>query len=616
MPQRRSSPQPRHMQNSTPRHQIDGRHRGDGATSGRAYARPLKSSRSKSSSSLFLDDDEKEELTQAVLASFSVVPRGSKVAQYEPPPISQRSDHRNQGRRGSSKAFTKGNAKPSRYSQKPSDLALNRFRFVLSPASCYANVHLKELLSLSSSELWPHVVALLVYDSDPICSICLDAIQAGRALPCGHIFCGVCAHRCLDAAQQDPLLEKCPVCLEGEFKKSALRRCLISRANTETSTYSLVRAIQEDDYPPFYNPNDIVSSRFLVATGEGMMAVVERERDELKEVKEELGRFRDAAGLKFFGELEADLDKAHVEWRRHVGRPKSHLLEAEGEVGNRSSASAIEWTYQRSDGALNFLHPLNLKSLLKIYEGDVDMLPKLVKPLKEVESEEWAEKKFRNMVKLGLPQVPEFPLSVVITEVELDGMTEAAFESVRKETEDRARRREEKMARKVKQELKELQESATIEESRRRQREEEERLLKAYFGYEEEKALREAKEAAEKPKAAHDSFSAVVSNMGHFPMLTKSPKLEQAKAPEPTKSTKPGTPVLEPLKSAWSLPPNASLTPSRLSSSNASSQGHSLLSTSPTEVSYASIITGESTGSSGKKDKVVWSNNPARRTNW
>ena len=460
---------------------------------------------------------------------------------------------------------------------------MNRFKFILSPSSCFCDVPMHDILAMQSADLWPHVSAVIACDPDPLCSICLDGIRAGRALSCGHIFCAVCIYRCLEAAESDPMLLKCPVCSEGALSKSQLRRCETLNSAERPNTFSLVQAIPAEALPPLLITDSILSSRLLVATGEGMMRLIEKERREVATSKSDLTRFRDTQGLRLLQDLSAEIDKSHVEWKRHVGRAKMRFGGQGVEQG--------QWAYQRSDGSLEYLHGVNLRCLLLNCQGDVSLLPERISASNVLEAEEWSDKKFSEVVKLGSVHVPDFPMSLRVVEIELDTMSSEAIKGVEKETKERAKRRNERDARKMKQQLRMMEAEATIEDRNRRTRENEEALIRAFFGFEERKAEEELREAREKPPPAVNSFSAVVSSMGHFPALGKStsPTLEPSKAAERP------SPQLEPLRSAWGSSSSASSFALGSSPSSDSSFAHS--------------------AAHGSGKKVLWSNNPGRR-NW
>jgi len=443
-----------------------------------------------------------------------------------------------------------------------------------------------DLLTLPSAELWPYTVAVAALDVDPFCSICLDVANGARALLCGHVFCAVCIHRCLRAAEADPMLEKCPVCMEGELSLKSLKRCEVIHERSSVNSFTLVLTPSNDALPPYQDDTEAFTSRIQLATGEGMMRLIEKERVEFAACKAELKRFRDSQGLEILSQLEAELDKHHVEWNRQVGRRKVD------ETSAKTAAIAKDqgWCYQRADGALDFLHPLNLRCLLVNAKGDLAGLPRTVKPLSVREVEDWSGKslKFSAMLKLSPVQVPDSALLLRLFEVELGGMSEEAMQSVAKEEKERARRREGKEMRKLKIQQAALEQELTIEEQRRKAREAEEEMIRAFFGFEQRRAEDEAREARERPKPAVNSFSAVVSNMGHFPAL-------QTTASKTPPSTSPSLEPLRPSGNVWGTSPPPS---------------SSLGSSPPGSVSFAQAAT------QGPGKKVLWQNNPGRRSQW
>ena len=529
---------------------------------------------------------DKAELAHQVLATINIKRREDEDRRMgiAPPPRPQRNSERRNSKHGHKRDTRNGHNRAGIGQRtKQFDLGLNRFRFILSPSSCFSDVPLGDILAMQTADLWPHTVAVVACDTNPWCSICLDGINAGRALACGHVFCAVCIQRCLDAAEMDPMLQKCPVCSEGILSRSQLRRCEILTTDSSSCTYSLVRAMSPNSVPPLMVADRLQACRIIVATGEGMLRLLDKERSEVALSKVDMARFRDAHGLRLIQDIESELDKAQVEWKRHVGRAKRRS----GYGDEFISGEAMQWSYQRSDGSHDYLHPVNLRCLAHHAQEDVNLLPETITVSKILEIEEWSDRKFSTMVKLGGVHLPDFPKSISIVEVELVGMTAEAIKSVEKETKDRARRREERDSRKLKQQLKAMEAEATVEENNRHARESEEALIRAFFGFEERRAEEELKQARERPVPAVNSFSSVVSSMGHFPLLGKSsPVLEPSKAPEKL------SPQLEPLKSAWGV-----LSPAASSLGSTSS-----------EASFANAASG-----GGSAKKVLWQNNPSRR---
>ncbi|KAH9262703.1 hypothetical protein BASA82_000273, partial [Batrachochytrium salamandrivorans] len=111
-------------------------------------------------------------------------------------------------------------------------LALANFHFVFSPHSAYATCRLGELLNLLVDDFWNDTVVVeYCAGYDLACPLCLDVVRLGQALPCGHVFCQVCIQRCLKfAAEDNPMLYKCPVCQEGQLYGKLLRKCVVRTA--------------------------------------------------------------------------------------------------------------------------------------------------------------------------------------------------------------------------------------------------------------------------------------------------------------------------------------------------------------------------------------------------
>jgi hypothetical protein len=503
-------------------------------------------------------------------------------------------DFYNKGRSKNRKGFVSSKA----------DLAQNRFRYYFSPLSPLCQASLGTLSALSSSDLWPHTVAVSALDFDPLCPICLDGVNAGRALACGHVFCAVCIQRCLQAASSDPMLHKCPVCLDGELSQKMLKRCETRKEKSKSQSFSLVQKLSPESSIPFSEEPAALSCRFVIATGEGMMDIIEKERMEVIACKTDLARFRDTEGLHLADQLEQEVDKAHVEWYRLVGKGRRSPDDA-AHVKPHSSVTddnGLQWFYQRSDGSLDFLHPMHLRCLSRSVTGIAD-LPLKVKPSKVLEIEDWSDRqiKFAGVLKLGLSHLPEFPPCCRLFEVDLgDCVTVEAMAAVEKEAKDRARRRDDRERRKLKTFIEQRQQELDVEEQRRKSREDEENMIRAFFGFEKKRAEEELKESQNRPQAAVNSFSAVVANMGHFPTLqSTSPKLQPSESPKGHWSAT--SPTFEPLKSAWAGAASSPTTHSFSLSSSPPPPGM--------DVSFAKAAT------QGPGKKVLWQNNPGRRGN-
>jgi len=489
------------------------------------------------------------------------------------------------------------------------DLALNRFSFMFSPSSALCKISVADILLLKSSDIWSHTVCVSSYEVDMICPICLDVVNAGRALPCGHVFCAVCINRCLLAAETDQMLEKCPVCAEGFLARSQLRRCHTRRTETQSLKFILVEASNPTCYPCNANHQDAFACRFQVATGEALMKVIEQERTEIKASQSDFKMFRDSDGLHLLSLVEKEIEKDHIDWSRQLGRSSPVMDES-------AKSSVVEnrgFFYQRADGSLDYLHPLNFKCVLASASQDYNNLPKELIPKEVVEIEEWSEKNLRlqSLIKVSNVHLPDSPLSSRLFEVDLEGMTPEALHIVDKERKDRERKRNDKLKREMKTQMDIKQKEEDMEKRRRQARIDEENLVRAFFGFEQRKADELIKEEEERPPATQGSFSSVVTSMGYFPTLAKSPqgpaKSGTAKSPQtgpvltllhmPARS-----PLQGPQQSAWKSPSALTISPSSSVDNNRGDLGSSL--------SFAQAA------SKGPAKKALWQNNPTRRGVW
>jgi hypothetical protein len=364
--------------------------------------------------------------------------------------------------------------------------------------------------------------------------------------------------------------------------------------------------VQGEDAVPILGDPGCFSSRIHVASGEGMMAILDKERHELAVCKSDLRRFRDGHGLRIMTQLESDIDTAHVEWYRLVGKGTFQAANNTF-ISNRSQNGAkAQWFYQRSDGALDFLHPMHMRCLLRHVDGDLHQLPLTVQEATVLEVEDWSDRhdKLFTMLNLNPQQVPDSAPLCRVFELELNCVSIDALNSVAKEAKDRAKKREDKERRKLKLQMKEREQESNIEDERRKAREKEEAMIRAFFGFEERRAEQELQNAKEKPVMAVNSFSAVVSSMGHFPALqtastsssNHSPSLEPVKGGSPWKTTSPN---LDPARGNFA----------RGGSGATFTLGGSAPPPTVSDFSFAQAAT------QGPGKKVLWQNNPGRRGN-
>lgn len=428
-------------------------------------------------------------------------------------------------------------------------LALASFHFVFSPHSAYATCRLGELLKLSVDDFWNDTVVVEYCAAyDLACPLCLDVVRLGQALPCGHVFCQVCIQRCLKfAAEENPMLYKCPVCQEGQLYGKLLRKCVVRTAPL-AEEFVLVHALLDDDLVPVAGLSPLAaSSRFKVASGESMVQFVLERRMHLQGAREDLQRFRDKDGLLALKLVDLELDSLLIEWNRLLGKARPTTP---------APKPSEAYFYQNADGLMRFLHPVNLKCLDATGErpGSIAGLPVL-------EVNEWTLSPQRR-----IPALQCVAATSVFVELDLArlGLPPSAVEASRKEAAERARRRQQTQQRLHLAQLSQDQHSQRQQEARTRARQEEERVLMGFFGYTEQRLKDEQEERLRpKPTTPH-MFSSVVSHMGHFPALPSSkppaviaavavveppPSFSQAAAPPPNTATAHGKKKKVPLYS-------------------------------------------------------------------
>jgi len=412
----------------------------------------------------------------------------------------------------------------------PQGLALRALALLLDPSSALAALSVQALEELAVSALWPDVVAVVCLEASadaPVkCPLCLDHAKVARALPCGHVFCCPCLLRCMAS---DVGAQRCPICLNGEtLARDSFRTCVMLAGPCDS--FTLVHARSRELSAPVCDEPHAQFSRFQLASAARMMAIVHDERKQLREARADALVFRDDEGLVYVAAVDALVDDAHVRWSRALNKsPKlaPASMAAAGPPGGPSR-------YQRSNGAREFLHPLNLRILTKEF-GPGALPAEIVAPrVLQVDAV--------TAPKLGGLTLPKNTLpsgsAARLVEIDMDALVSpAALADFSIELWRRAERRSALDKEATMTEEAARLAHADMADARRRAREEHDRqVVRAWrvnqgtdalrgqrdFFHLSEETQKELRESPRRSDSPPGSFAAVVSQGGFFPALPPS----------------------------------------------------------------------------------------------
>ncbi|CAG9328155.1 unnamed protein product [Blepharisma stoltei] len=353
------------------------------------------------------------------------------------------------------------------------------------------------------------------------CPICLDhEFTACRVNRCGHLFCWPCVIRYLWATENQA--KRCPICFDP-VKGSNLRPMIIKRVeavqegNTiemqllmrekgKISLFKCGEPIQEKVMQSFidYKSSHAVFNRITLQLDE--RSILEDQKSQLEAclVKTEDSFERSAIekALEYVGK-EIESSHANTNDTRNTEEPLRN-------------PSKYYYLYQISDGQPYFLHPLNVKMMLKEY-GNFENFPvKITGKVLEIEDTFITEFEIK---KLGI--FNHIARGATVSQVEIDMRGICSYETTRmfdNELHQRANKRRR---------LKVKEERCQQEIAKRSKAEEEaNNLLMAYFEnpqvavpvrrvtppkkIEEVKKIEEKKESEEAGKSIWSSFTDVL----------------------------------------------------------------------------------------------------------
>jgi hypothetical protein len=137
------------------------------------------------------------------------------------------------------------------------------------------------------------------------------------------------------------------------------------------ASFILVRPRNRSLAPPSCEEPDAHFSRFQVSTATRMMAIVETERAQVALAEKDAKRFRDEEGLTFLSVVDSHIDEAHLMWSRLLPKPgvvaPQQQQQAAAAARSPPSSAPLVVRYQRANGARDFIHPLDMKVLLRAF---------------------------------------------------------------------------------------------------------------------------------------------------------------------------------------------------------------------------------------------------------
>jgi len=133
--------------------------------------------------------------------------------------------------------------------------------------------------------------------------------------------------------------------------------------------FSLVRPRPRNFCPPVCEESDAQFCRFQVASANRMMQLVHVERAEMAEARVDASRFRDEEGLVFISAVDRHIDDSHIRWSRLLKKSPKF-----GPTKVATGENAGPLRYQRSNGARDFIHPLNLRCLVKEFGNNLPLV--------------------------------------------------------------------------------------------------------------------------------------------------------------------------------------------------------------------------------------------------
>lgn len=206
------------------------------------------------------------------------------------------------------------------------------------------------------------------------CPICLEhEFVASRVNRCGHIFCWPCVIRYLWATEKDS--KRCPICFDtvrGSFLRplvinhvkpvregDSIELQLIMREKGKISLFKCGEPILERVFQSFVDQISSNSKFNRITVQFDERSVLENQRSQLEIFMSKTNdSFEKSATEKALEYVNKEIDGSKVSYveARNIDEPQRNMAK-------------YYYFYQVADGQPYFLHPLNIKMMLKEYGG-------------------------------------------------------------------------------------------------------------------------------------------------------------------------------------------------------------------------------------------------------
>mmetsp|Transcript_4165 Transcript_4165/g.12516 ORF Transcript_4165/g.12516 Transcript_4165/m.12516 type:complete len:621 (+) Transcript_4165:351-2213(+) len=244
---------------------------------------------------------------------------------------------------------------------------------------------------------WESIEMVLVnvnaVEPDYTCPVCLDAFSAPKMTPCGHIFCYLCMLQFLSYSSTGHI--KCPLCAElvseADLKSVEFRKIVPFKEDSEQTVRLLARPktsmVFEAYRPsaddpkgtiPIYDAKDTPYSRLMFADEDLYLNHLLNEINQISimvassEDQMQMAAFADHA-LTIIKTCRNDSKRRNRNYRALtralLADPKADVGSPKGDVNDGNSAEdCLKFVYQAETGEHIYLHPLNMKCLLREIE--------------------------------------------------------------------------------------------------------------------------------------------------------------------------------------------------------------------------------------------------------